>query len=169
MIPFQLRFGERLFLYFVLVVLFNYGCKNHEDSPSEKRTKANMSLIQTDVAFSALSKSKGMRESYMEYLDSNATILRVGHLPIEGADVIDYLIQQDDASVSYSWDPHHGEVAESGELGYTYGVYLMQSRESQETIYGTYMSVWRKQSDGKWKLLIQSANEGVDDSNDIIK
>ena len=122
-----------------------------------------MALLQTDVAFSTLSKTKGMKTAFLEYLDSNATILKPGHLPIEGAEAIDYLIQQDDAAVSYSWDPHHAEVAQSGELGYTYGVYLMQSKETEETKYGTYVSVWKKQSDGNWKLLIHSGNEGVDE------
>ena len=148
---------------FISICIF-YSCStNKEENPAEKKTMENMALLQADVAFSTLSKSKGMKTAFLECLDSNATILRPGHLPIEGAGAIDYLIQQDDAAVSYSWDPHHAEVAQSGELGYTYGVYLMQSKETEETKYGTYVSVWKKQSDGNWKLLIHSANEGVDE------
>ena len=152
-----------LFVVGFLTICIFQSCTTKTENSAEKKTMENMALLQADVAFSTLSKSKGMKTAFLEYLDSNATILRPGHLPIEGAGAIDYLIQQDDAAVSYSWDPHHAEVAQSGDLGYTYGVYLMQSKETEETKYGTYVSVWKKQSDGNWKLLIHSANEGVDE------
>jgi ketosteroid isomerase-like protein len=28
-------------------------------------------------------------------------------------------------------------------------------------IYGTYISIWKKQSDGNWKFVLDSGNEGV--------
>jgi ketosteroid isomerase-like protein len=145
----------------VLLIALIVACKQKKVDPAEKKTMENMALMRTDAAFSALSKSSGMKSAFIDYLDSNAVLLRPGKLPITGAEVIDFLIQQNDSDIIYSWDPHHAEVAESGELGYSYGVYLLQSKETGETRYGTYMSVWKKQPDGKWKLLLHSGNEGV--------
>jgi hypothetical protein len=50
-------------------------------------------------------------------------LLRVNHLPIVGANAIDYLVQQDDSDYTLKWEPHFAEAASSGDLGYTYGVY----------------------------------------------
>jgi len=103
-----------------------------------------------------------MKNAFIEYIDSNGVLLRPGHLPIIGANAIDYLIQQDDTGYTLSWEPRNAEVAKSGEMGYTYGIYAMRPKAKDTVIYGTYVSVWKKQQDGKWKLLLDTGNEGVD-------
>jgi ketosteroid isomerase-like protein len=52
-------------------------------------------------------------------------------------------------------------VANSGELGFTYGIYAMRPKDKDTVIYGTYTSIWRKQKDGKWKLALDSGNQGI--------
>ena len=97
----------------------------------------------------------------MNTLDSNGVLLRPGHMPIVGADAIDYLIQQNDSAYTLSWQPSFAEVAASGELGYTYGMYALQMKDKDTTIFGTYTSIWKKQSDGTWKFVLDTGNEGV--------
>jgi ketosteroid isomerase-like protein len=59
-------------------------------------------------------------------------------------------------------------VAESGELGFTYGVYIMRPLLQDTALFGTYTHIWKKQLDGKWKLLLNSVNEGIDQDNENI-
>jgi hypothetical protein len=73
----------------------------------------------------------------------------------------DYLIQQNDADYMLTWDPQHADIAESGELGITYGIFCMKSKQIDTSFYGTYTNVWKKQSDGKWKLLLNTFNNGL--------
>ena len=108
-----------------------------------------------------MSQDQGMKTAFIEYLDSNGVILRPNEMPIVGADAIDFLIQQDDSDFKLGWDPRHAEVSESGDMGYTYGIYIMRPNQLDTVYYGTYNSVWKKQNDGKWKLLLHSQNEGL--------
>jgi|ERR1700722_7961275 len=60
-----------------------------------------------------------------------------------------------------SWHADKVEVAKSGELGYTSGSYQMIfSDPSGKTIpdKGKYVTVWKKQADGTWKVLLDIFN-----------
>jgi len=49
------------------------------------------------------------------------------------------------------------EVARSGDLGYSRGHYQLTHTDRQtgqpRTEYGTYLTVWQRQADGRWKVL----------------
>ncbi len=122
---------------------------------------AAQELIAADKAFSALCEMKGMKHAFIEYIDSNGVLLRSGHMPIIGANAIDFLVQQDDSGYTLNWEPRHAAVARSGEMGYTYGIYAMHPKEQDTVIYGSYVSIWKKQQDGKWKLMLDTGNEGL--------
>jgi ketosteroid isomerase-like protein len=148
-------------LLFLSQAVFLSSCIEKKVDRSVKNTDDKLSLLAADRAFSAMSEKDGMRIAFIEYLDSNGVLLRPGILPVVGAQAIDYLIQQSDQDFTMSWDPRSAEVAESGELGFTYGIYILKPSQYDTLIYGNYTSTWRKQSDGKWKLLLHSANEGL--------
>jgi ketosteroid isomerase-like protein len=123
-------------------------------------------MINADIAFSKLSVEKGVKHAFLEYLDSNGVLLKPGNFPIVGADAIDYLIQMDDSAYTLQWRPRDGMVAQSGELGYTFGVYALKPSAKDTVIYGTYVSIWKKQGDGSWKFVLDSGNEGVGETEE---
>ena len=60
-----------------------------------------------------------------------------------------------------TWHPTRADVARSGELGYTSGKYRMTfGNESGKTVSdnGKYLMVWKKQSDGAWKVLFDMSS-----------
>jgi ketosteroid isomerase-like protein len=62
---------------------------------------------------------------------------------------------------SLTWTPVKAEMAASGDLGYTYGNYIYKARNKEGKIvtsYGKYMSVWKKQNDGSWKVVADMGN-----------
>jgi ketosteroid isomerase-like protein len=124
---------------------------------------AKMEMMEADRAFSKLSKEKGMKTAFIEYLDSNGVLLRPNHLPIAGADAVDFLIQQNDTDFTMTWEPRNGAIARSGELGYTYGIYVLRPSSKDTVIYGTYVSIWKKEKGGTWKYVLDSGNEGLGD------
>ena len=64
-----------------------------------------------------------------------------------------------DSSYTLTWNPGGGEIATSDNLGYTYGIYKLATKD---TIFrGTYVSIWKKQKDGKWKFVLDSGNPGI--------
>ena len=149
------------FLFATIIISSLASCdlftkKKNTTGPDDKQQ-----MMDADRAFSKLSEEKGMKAAFLEYIDSNGVLLRPNEMPVIGADAIDYLIQQNDSTYTLKWQPSKGVVAESGELGYTYGLYQLQSKIKDTTIFGTYVSIWKKQSDGSWKFVLDSGNEGV--------
>ena len=102
----------------------------------------------------------------IESIDRNGVLLRPNEMTIVGANAIDYLVQQDDQGYSLSWEPRQGEVSKSGDMGYTYGIYAMRLKSKDTVIYGSYASFWKKQHDGKWKLVLDTGNEGIGKDNE---
>lgn len=149
-------------LPFVLIIcstmLYVFGCK--PKPAATHNASAMREIIQTDSIFSAMSKSAGMRKAFIEFIADEGVLLRPNHLPIVGADAIEFLSQAADTSSSVlSWQPLGGDVSTAGDIGFTYGTYELQVTDTSFT--GTYVSVWKKQPDGKWKFVLDSGNEGT--------
>jgi len=149
----------RLFYFFLIYIILS--CNNKKDDKKPVHNKKE--LMEVDRAFSKLSEEKGMKNAFIEYIDSNGVLLRPGQMPIIGANAIDYLIQLSDTGFSLTWEPNNAGISTSGDLGYTYGIYAMKPSQKDTIIYGTYTSIWKKELDGKWKFVLDSGNEGIGD------
>lgn len=148
-------------LLFIANVLINSSCDFSKKNNNETVPSKNESLLKADNDFAALSAEKGLREAYLENIDSNGVLLRPNQLPIGGADAVDFIIGLKDTGYTMLWKPSNAMVAASGDMGFTYGVYEIKSSFIDTSLYGTYVSIWKKQSDGKWKFVLQSNNEGI--------
>jgi ketosteroid isomerase-like protein len=146
---------------FILIsaVFFFSSCvpKKNPAGPADNR----IAMMKADVDFSNLSRAKGMKFAFLEYIDSNGVLLRPDTIPVIGADAVDYLLAQNDTGFSLTWKPTGAAVAASGDLGYTYGIYELHPKTKDTLLYGTYVSIWKKQADGKWKFVMDSGNEGI--------
>jgi ketosteroid isomerase-like protein len=152
------------FLFFVITVMLAASCRLPIKKGSKSDAFAKLEMMNTDREFSKMSEEKGMKNAFIEYLDSNGVLLRSNRLPIAGADAIDYLLQQNDTDYILTWEPRDGTVAQSGELGYTYGIYAIRPSKKDTVIYGSYVSIWKKEKDGTWKYVLDSGNEGIGDA-----
>lgn len=153
------------FLFFLGILLLSVSCNlfPKKDLKPTGTALDKLNMMDADRAFSKMSEEKGMKTAFLEYIDSNGVLLRPNQFPIVGADAIDYLIQQNDSAYTLKWEPRNGTVARSGELGYTYGIYALKPNEKDTIIYGTYVSIWKKDSKGNWKYVLDSGNEGIGD------
>jgi ketosteroid isomerase-like protein len=64
-----------------------------------------------------------------------------------------------------TWTPIKAEMAASGDLGYTYGNYIYTAKNKEGklvTSYGKYTSIWKKQKDGEWKVVVDVGNSSPD-------
>jgi ketosteroid isomerase-like protein len=138
----------------LLIILI--GCNNQ---PTVDIAKEKEAMKQADIRFSDLSKQKGMKAAFLQYMDSTAALLRPNHYPIVGKDAQEYLQKINDSSFSLVWEPENAQLAASGDLGYTYGIYTYHDKDT--TYQGTYVSIWKKQADGSWKFVLDTGNPGV--------
>ena len=64
-----------------------------------------------------------------------------------------------------TWTPVKAEMAASGDLGYTYGNYIYTAKNKDGKLvanYGKYTSIWKKQKDGQWKVVVDVGNSSPD-------
>lgn len=132
-------------------------------SSSSSLEKMRLELMETDRAFSELSKEKGMNHAFTTYCASDGVLLRPQSMPVTGKEAISELVQQtDDSAFQLSWEPSEARVSKSGDMGFTYGVFSMQLKDGSASQRGTYVSVWVKE-DGQWKFALDTGNEGLGD------
>jgi ketosteroid isomerase-like protein len=68
-------------------------------------------------------------------------------------------------NTALSWKVTKVEVAKSGELGYLYGTYSLSIQDPKggppvrDT--GKLLEVWKKQTDGKWKCIVDTYNSDL--------
>jgi ketosteroid isomerase-like protein len=156
---------NKVLLFAFGIILLN-SCNFFQKKKNVAGPEEKQKMMEADRAFSKMSVEKGMKTAFLEYIDSNGVLLRPNQLPIVGADAIDYLIQINDTLFTMQWEPKYGAIAQSGELGYTYGLYALKSSARDTTLYGTYVSIWKKQADGSWKFVLDSGNEGVGEAKE---
>ena len=121
--------------------------------------QARKEIISTDIAFSEFSKKQGMKKAFLEYIDNDGILLRPNTGPIVGANAIDHLSQVNDSSFTLTWEPLNATASISCDLGFSYGIYTLATEDT--TTKGTYVSIWKKQKDGKWKFVLDTGNEGL--------
>src|SRR5688572_30447154 len=66
----------------------------------------------------------------------------------------------DPSGPSLTWEPYEGEVSSQGDLGFTRGRFLFAGKDAAGkavTERGEYLSIWRKQPDGAWRLVVDSS------------
>jgi ketosteroid isomerase-like protein len=142
---------------FLMVAFFVSSCDQLK--PNQEKVSGADEIVNADIAFSNMSRQVGMKKAFMEYIGNDGVLLRPDHLPIVGADAIDFLSQINDTAFTLTWTPTKGDISKSGDLGYTYGVYELITADT--IIKGTYVNVWKKQNDGAWKFIVDSGNQGI--------
>lgn len=141
--------------FFFLTVFISCNFQNETiQQPSKNQ------ILNADIAFSDMSRQVGMKKAFLQYIDNEGTLLRPDHLPIVGAEAINYISMLSDTAYKLSWKPSHAEIASSGDLGFTYGIYKLELPDT--TISGTYVNIWKKEKDGEWKFVVNSNNPGLD-------
>jgi ketosteroid isomerase-like protein len=141
----------------IIVVLAMAACSK------KKQINDSKVLSDTDRFYSALSAEKGMNASFLAMFDSAGVMLRANQMPIEGYEAIRAtLMGESDSSFKLTWEPIFAKMAASGDIGYTYGTYQIIDRATDSiTGVGKYATIWQKQSDGKWKAILDTGNPGL--------
>ena len=128
---------------------------------SQKVTPETMKQLEADFLKAALEHGS---VGYMSYYAEDAVELPNNADAIVGkANVAKGMGFLDDKNNRLTWSPVAADVSASGDLGYTWGTYefrpkLKDGTESVER--GKYMSIWKKQADGTWKVAVDMGNAG---------
>ena len=150
----------------LLIICISVGITGCPTSHINKEAAWKNEIIKTDKEFSKASSTMGMKKAFIEYIDDDGVLLRPYNPPIVGANAIEYLSEQNDSAYTITWEPSSARVSSAGDLGYSYGIYKLQLQDTM--LQGTYVSIWKKQQDGKWKFVLDSGNEGIRNPKDTV-
>jgi ketosteroid isomerase-like protein len=113
-------------------------------------------LLRADEAFGKASAEKGL-EGWLSFFDAEAVIFPEGKDFVKGLPSVRAHYEETKWSPEgLTWKPLGGEIADSGDLGYTYGAWLFTGKDKDGkpvTATGKYLTTWRRQKDGTWKVL----------------
>lgn len=118
-------------------------------------------LLATDRAFCQRSLAAGMKVAFVEYADSSVIKMDDGQLAVRGLDSLKsrWAAPRPDGPSPLFWEPQHAEVSASGDIGFTFGYWRFPATTTTGTdtlYYGNYVSIWKRQSDGSWKYVLDT-------------
>ena len=120
---------------------------------------ARAALRQAELDFAAASKARGA-DAWAEVFADSGVQMNPGHNYV-GKEAVRALMAPDlaDTSRLLSWTPTTVEVSASGDLGYTIGRWELGPRAGgAPLVRGSYVTIWRKQADGAWKVVLDAGN-----------
>lgn len=118
-------------------------------------TSADTELVkQTDKEMSDLAQKDGFFTALKTYASEDMVKFDEGSVPVLGKANYEKTTEGKPGPTTLSWNPEHGEV--SGDLGYTWGKWTYTLPDT--VIHGVYVTIWKRQSDGSWKWVLDGGN-----------
>ena len=103
--------------------------------------------------------------AFADWFASDGVALGNGAAPLIGKVAIQKSANWDPKVYQLTWTPTDAQMGSSGDMGYTWGHFEGHSKDvsgSPVTVTGRYITIWRKQADGNWKVALDAgANEPV--------
>ncbi|MFL5278887.1 MAG: YybH family protein [Myxococcales bacterium] len=125
--------------------------------------KERKALMDADTQFARDTAERGV-EGWVSWFTDDGTMYPPARDAIEGRAAIReqmgdlYDPRSGQGGLRLDWQPIRAEVSESGELGWTTGTSKVVTTAGMRQ--GRYITVWRKQADGSWKVWADLGNLG---------
>jgi ketosteroid isomerase-like protein len=154
--------GINIMLFVFIIILFiTLSCVKNTKNQSVGI------LLKTDRDFSLMSVKDGMFKAFLFYIAEDGVILRNNSFPSKGKETLEkHFTGKSDTALILSWEPLFGKIAESGDLGYTYGIHTSTDKVTGEITKGTYVTIWQKQQDGSWKFVLDTGTQGLSEKSE---
>jgi ketosteroid isomerase-like protein len=115
---------------------------------------ALQAMADAEREFARTARVKGIRDAFLEFFAGDS----IAFTP-EPTSAKERLLEQPSTPFAVNellWEPRTGDVAASGELGWLTGpsTFIDHSTSDATPRYGNYLSVWRTQADGRWRVFI---------------
>jgi len=116
-------------------------------------------IMDADIAFAQATKARGV-DGWVEYFADSGVQVTPGHNYVGKAAIRALMAAElGDTTHLLSWRPTSAEASASGDLGYTIGRWEWGPRSGgPPERRGTYVTIWRKQADGAWKVVLDVGN-----------
>jgi ketosteroid isomerase-like protein len=148
--------GKDSFMKWTWLLLFaaHAAVAQNPDSAS-----ALFELRQAEQSFAMMSASHGRQAAFAEFIAEEGVIFRGDAVITNGKQ---YWQEQRPQPIVLKWEPEFQDVAASGDYGYSLGPWEFQEYRpyTAPLAYGYFLSVWQKQSDGRWQAILDTGTGG---------
>ena len=136
-----------------------------QQSP-DTRTADEAAIRQADINWSKTADLKDLDGIVSYYTEDSLVVLPPNSPIVIGKEAARELNRSMISMPGYSvkWKPDKVEVARSGDIGYVIGSYELTVNDSNgvPTIdKGKYVEIWKKQTDGSWKVAVEMLNSNL--------
>jgi ketosteroid isomerase-like protein len=119
-------------------------------------------LFDLDARFAKDTKERG-GAGFASWFAADGVALGNGQPPVIGRVAIEKSANWSAQTYQLTWAPTDAQMGPSGDMGYTWGHFEGRSKDANGKpvlTSGRYMTIWRKQADGSWKVVLDAgANE----------
>ena len=124
--------------------------------PAAKAPASAEPLLAADRAFDSTVAATRLEGWVGFFADSGRQTDRHGAFVI-GHDAIRAHMERflSDTTLTLRWQPDHARISDDGTLGYTMGLAQITRRQGDSSVvidHTRYLTVWRRQPDGGWKV-----------------
>jgi uncharacterized protein (TIGR02246 family) len=108
----------------------------------------------------ARATAQGGGAAFSTWFADDAVTLSNGKAPVVGRAAIAAGATWSPKTYQLTWTPTSGQLA--GDMGYTWGHYegtAITPDGQRSTTTGRYLTIWKKQSDGQWKVELDASND----------
>lgn len=134
-------------------------------------TVGSQFLYQLDAKFSA-DVEKGGGKAFASWFAADAVTLANGKAPVIGQAAIAAVATWTPQQYQLTWKTEGARMGPDGNSGFTWGTYTGTTHDSDSHvthITGRYITVWKKQSDGQWKVELDASNDGPPETDDCCR
>jgi ketosteroid isomerase-like protein len=138
--------------------LWPWGEKSAATEPGATGQRSGLAreadkLLEADQAFAAKALAAGAPAAFHAFFDAQGIRLLADGEPAIGPDAVRASLAGG-APMILSWEPQFAEVFAPGDWGWTWGDWQVHEPGAggRRLAQGRYVSVWKKQKDGRWKV-----------------
>jgi ketosteroid isomerase-like protein len=136
----------------VLALLVAAVSTPHAQS-QQRLPDALMQMVDAERAFAARALVVGWKQAFLEYFAEDAVGFDGGVGPAK-----EQISRSPDPppDLQLIWEPRYGDISASGDFGYLTGPVrnVRKSRENGRPRHSNYASIWKRQSDGSFKVVM---------------
>ena len=138
---------SRVFLCFAIGIATARLAAAQPESPEA----AGRAIVEGERRFYEMGQAQGTRAAFLEFLAENSIVFEPG--PTDGRKA---WAARPEGGLWLTWQPVFATMSRSADLGYTTGPAEFRKNKEDEKPFGhgQYISIWRKQKDGTWKVAL---------------
>ena len=122
----------------------------------ETPAQAAQSLVEAERNFYRTGQKQGTRAAFLAFLADSGIVFRPG--PVNGRRT---WTEKEENGLDLVWEPTFAAVSRSADFGYDTGPakWRANKKEKEFAGYGHFVSIWRKEPDGNWKVYLDCGIE----------